>query len=1155
MKHKEFVISILVFVILLVILVVAPSVVLNTPTDRQGFLSSNSITFNCSVSDANPLDNVTLYTDINGSFTPYSTKHYGEEYGALLAEPSQVLLLHFDNDSSVGENSTYVYDWSGNNNHAAVLNVTYNSTGGKFGGGFEFNNPFNLEYPENNSLEVEDSNSLDLINEGTISVWVKPNLPLSYNVWPILTKGDRDDEDLMAYYLYLNTQPFANKACVPNFYMGDGSNSQGIYLSQPSYTLNCDGTTWYHLAVTWDGSNIKLYINGVLNESVVQTITPLDSNRVLRIGKNSQQQTRFNGTIDELAIYNRSLTAEEIAVHAGIKPNDTTQTWIVNNVNDGNFKYNCLSSDNTSESNWSSSNYSFYVDINPPIPISITNNPSSLDDMDPNTVINITANFSEPFPMSATLQYKAPGASSWTNKTMINTSLTFFESNFTPSVEGTWLYRIYANDSHNFSNFSTETELEVLFDYTWTWNRSTGDFGTITGFLGTTKSIGILTVVNTGEFPLTFYLSHNSPYDLEFNTTIPYMFSLVAKATQNINVTATFASVIREDDITIFINATDPNADPLYATSNVTLASYAGGPYLNAVISSYETSINQTESMSLQGYFQNLGNETATNVTFNWTLATGWTNISGNLSTFYGNIAPSSTKHYNTMTANVSASAVAGINYITAIASCVQNNSDNNTVSITVNCFSGDGVCGAGCTYLTDDDCERETITITTSGGSGSTQSGSSSGGKTESKEISKVVHIVRGEKGNFTIDVENTFKDSTLENVTLELSGFIVQYVTVQPKKLSNIKFNQTKSFMVEITVPAYLEHQNYTLTATITGEIVDNSNVTRNLKIKEYISLVIHDVSKTIASGTLEKAKIAVQEMKDAGFIITKTLQLLEEAEANLNADEYESSFEISTRLIAIKEKAFATNDLINKIKEDMNVASKKGLVFTESLDILNLAIAAFEREDFDIAEQRANDAELSFNLEIQGQFNFLWFLAYYWWVVLLSLIVLSVIVYFSYIKFMMYYIKQRLKNLASEELSIVKLMRETQKNAFVDKSITSDEYFRRMAQYSDRLRKIRVIRTKLRSKRVGIIKIEEELKNLEKESLEISHMIRKTQEDYFKTKKLSRRDYENAIEAGHTRVAEIEEAKALLKAKIRINKLNHHKSLWQKIKELKK
>ncbi|MBU0958580.1 MAG: hypothetical protein KKB31_01415, partial [Nanoarchaeota archaeon] len=48
-----------------------------------------------------------------------------------------VLLMHFNNDSSIGENDTHVYDWSGNGNNGTVTDAVLNSSG-KFSGAFEF---------------------------------------------------------------------------------------------------------------------------------------------------------------------------------------------------------------------------------------------------------------------------------------------------------------------------------------------------------------------------------------------------------------------------------------------------------------------------------------------------------------------------------------------------------------------------------------------------------------------------------------------------------------------------------------------------------------------------------------------------------------------------------------------------------------------------------------------------------------------------------------------------------------------------------------------------------------------------------------------------------------------------------------------------------
>jgi prepilin-type N-terminal cleavage/methylation domain-containing protein len=68
---------------------------------------------------------------------------------------------------------------------------------------------------------------------------------------------------------------------------------------------------WYLTAVTWDGANVKLYINGVLNNTVAATGTGLASSSLL-IGAESAAR-QFVGSIDDVRIYNRALSSTEIA--------------------------------------------------------------------------------------------------------------------------------------------------------------------------------------------------------------------------------------------------------------------------------------------------------------------------------------------------------------------------------------------------------------------------------------------------------------------------------------------------------------------------------------------------------------------------------------------------------------------------------------------------------------------------------------------------------------------------------------------------------------------------------------------------------------------------------------------------------------------------
>ena len=71
---------------------------------------------------------------------------------------------------------------------------------------------------------------------------------------------------------------------------------------------------WAHVAVTWDGSTIKYYVNGVKDAIEGSYSTSLNVyNNDLLIGKDAPGATEwFNGNLDDLYLYNRALSESEI---------------------------------------------------------------------------------------------------------------------------------------------------------------------------------------------------------------------------------------------------------------------------------------------------------------------------------------------------------------------------------------------------------------------------------------------------------------------------------------------------------------------------------------------------------------------------------------------------------------------------------------------------------------------------------------------------------------------------------------------------------------------------------------------------------------------------------------------------------------------------
>jgi len=77
-------------------------------------------------------------------------------------------------------------------------------------------------------------------------------------------------------------------------------------------TIPDNATQWYHIVSTYDSNyNLKLYVNGVLEASSVGTRVPRQNSSQLSIGIGDAR--RFKGNLSAMRIYNRALSAAEVA--------------------------------------------------------------------------------------------------------------------------------------------------------------------------------------------------------------------------------------------------------------------------------------------------------------------------------------------------------------------------------------------------------------------------------------------------------------------------------------------------------------------------------------------------------------------------------------------------------------------------------------------------------------------------------------------------------------------------------------------------------------------------------------------------------------------------------------------------------------------------
>jgi hypothetical protein len=242
---------------------IAPTINFTVPTPVNASTQSNSFSINVSVSD---LSNTSVFVDFDKSLVGW---------------------WRMDDYSP-----TIVYDYLGVINGTINGNAAPNSSG-RFNSSFSFDGTGDYLDLGDPDLANSPAAPLDVLDRFTIVAWIKP----------FTLGGDilsREDADAFGEFQYR---------------LGINSSGNVFVVSPPAADtqLQVSANTWSQIALVANGSNSKLYKNGV--NSTPFTFFPgsvIGGSTTIGQG-GSQTQNYFNGSIDNVMFFNRSLSQTEIA--------------------------------------------------------------------------------------------------------------------------------------------------------------------------------------------------------------------------------------------------------------------------------------------------------------------------------------------------------------------------------------------------------------------------------------------------------------------------------------------------------------------------------------------------------------------------------------------------------------------------------------------------------------------------------------------------------------------------------------------------------------------------------------------------------------------------------------------------------------------------
>ncbi len=319
-------------------------VLLNSPNDNNVSLTS-VVEFNCSanITGGSFLGNMSLYTNESGVWEAKNSTTFEDIIGG------EGLVSYYELDEASGNAADSV-----GSNTGIATGITYGNSG-----------------------IIDDSFTFDVGSSDNVNTTFTPSgTAVTYNAWIYFTSTPEGTHRVMSNFEtdagFLLSMSSGNILAR----RGDGGAIDTV-TSTFDFTDNGTEDTWYMVTGTWDDAthDLKVYVNGQLNGTLNDAGNINFGNNNTLIGNRPDLDRGFPGRIDEVGIWDVSLTDSEILSLyddgiAGDRPTigsttSKTQTW--NRTISESTLWTCQACDSDGDCGFATSNRTVSIDTSKPI--------------------------------------------------------------------------------------------------------------------------------------------------------------------------------------------------------------------------------------------------------------------------------------------------------------------------------------------------------------------------------------------------------------------------------------------------------------------------------------------------------------------------------------------------------------------------------------------------------------------------------------------------------------------------------------------------------------------------------------------------------------------------------------------------------------------